>query len=330
MIKRRKLVVLLGAGALTAPFACFAQQPGKVWRVGVLVPGSRPASLDHAFSGAFPPRMRELGYVEGKNLIIEWRFADGNWERLPGLAAELLQLKVDVILAQGNQAVSAAQKATTTIPIVMGNANDPVGMGFVDSLARPGRNITGLSTMSVDLSPKYLELLLGMAPKSSRVAVLADPANPVQFVVLKNIQAAAQKVGVTILAVEARSLKEIESAFLVMIKGKAQAFIFASTPLFGQHRHRIAELAIKNRLPLISSFREYVEAGGLMSYGPNPSDNWRRAATYVDKILKGAKPADLPVEQPMTFELFINGKTAKALGLTIPPSILVRADRVIE
>jgi putative ABC transport system substrate-binding protein len=169
-----------------------------------------------------------------------------------------------------------------------------------------------------------------MAPKSSRVAVLADPANPVQFVVLKNIQAAAQKVGVTILPVEARSLKEIESAFPMMIKGKAQAFIFASTPLFSQHRHRIAELAIKNRLPFISSFREYVEAGGLMSYGPNLSDNWRRAATYVDKIIKGAKPSDLPVEQPTKFELVINGKTAKALGLKIPNSILVRADRVIE
>ena len=212
----------------------------------------------------------------------------------------------------------------------MGNVNDPVGSGFVESLARPRGNITGLSSIASDISAKYLELLLSIAPKLSRVAVLTEAASPSQLTILRSVQAAAQKLGVTILAQEARSQQEIESAFVAMTKGKAQALIFASNPLYIQQRLQIAELAVKHRLPSISAFREYAEAGVLMSYGPNINEMYRRAATYVDKILKGAKPADLPVEQPTKFELIINGKTAKALGLKIPQSLLISATKVIE
>ena len=274
--------------------------------------------------------MRKLGYVEGRNLVIEWRFADGNAERLPGLAAELVQLKVDVVLTNGNQAISAAQKATATIPIVMGNVNDPVGGGFVKSLARPEGNITGLSTVASDISAKYLELLLTIAPRLSRIAVLMETGNRAHVTILKNVQAASRRSRVTILPADARSPQEIESAFLRMVKEKAQALIVASSPLFREQSRQIGNLAVKHRLPSVSAYREFAEAGVLMSYGPNIFDLYRRAATYVDKILKGAKPADLPVEQPTKFELFINGRTAKALRLRIPNSLLVSADKVIE
>jgi putative ABC transport system substrate-binding protein len=329
MISRRELVIAFGAGALTAPLASFAQQQGKVWRVGFLSL-HRPASLDSDHIGAFPRGVRELGYVEGKNLVIEWRFADGKYERLPGLAAELVQLKVDAIVVGSTQATNAAQQATTTIPIIMGNSGDPVGSGFVKSLAHPGGNITGLSNIAVDLSPKLLEMLHSMVPKLSRVAVLMNPDNSVHTTALKNVQAAAQRTGVTILSLNARTPQEIENAFSVMAQKKAGAVIVVRDPIFNQQVRQIAELAAKNRLPTISMIREYVEAGGLMSYGTNLGDYYRRAAIYVDKILKGARPADLPVEQPTTFELFINRKTAKALGLTIPQELLLRADKVIE
>ena len=328
MNNRRKLIIALGAGALAAPLASFAQQQGKVWRIGFLSPitaASIAGRLD-----AFQAGMRDLGYVEGRNYTIAWRFAEGKPERLPGLALELVQLNVDVILANGTQAIGAAQKATAKIPIVMGNVDDPVGNGFVESLARPGRNITGLSSIASDISAKYLELLLGIAPKLSRVAVVVDPNSPSNRTVLMGVQAAGQKVGVAILALEARSPQEIESAFVAMTKGKAQALIFASNPLVFQQRLQIAQLAAKHRLPSISAFWEYAEAGVLMSYGPNINEMYRRAATYVDKILKGAKPGDIPVEQPTIFEMFINGKTAKTLGLKIPNSILVQATKVIE
>ena len=330
MKTRRRLLVALGGGLLTAPLAAFAQQKGKVWRIGFLAARSRPESLDSDFFGGFPQGMRELGYVEGRNLVIEWRFADGRNERLLDLATELVQLKVDVILVAGTPATSAAQKTTTTIPIVMGNTNDPVGGGFVKSLARPGGNVTGLSNLLVDLGPKHLEMLASMVPKLPRVAVLRNPANSSNVRNLESIQAAAQQIGKVILAVEARTAKEIESAFLMMTQQNTDAVIVLTDAFLVDQRRQIAELATRNRLPSISSFREYTEAGGLMSYGPNFRDNFRRAATYVDKILKGAKPADLPVEQPTKFELVINMKTAKALGLTIPQSILVRADSVIE
>jgi putative ABC transport system substrate-binding protein len=330
MNTRRKLIVALGAGALAVPLASFARQQGKVWRVAFLSPRPRPASLDSDIYGAFQQGMRELGYVEGKNLVIEWRFADNKVERLPGLAAELVQLKVDVILASANQAISAAQKTTTTIPIVMGNSTDPIGSSFVKSLAHPGGNITGLSNLSEDFSPKHLEMLRGMMPRLSRVAVLLNPASPSHSTILKSVQAAAQSAGVTILPLEAQDPQEIESAFIMMIKEKAQAVIVGSNPLFLDQRRRIAELATKNRLPFVSRYREYAEAGCLMSYGPSLTDEYRRAATFVDKILKGARPGDLSVEQPTKFELFINRKTAKTLGLNIPQSLLISADKVIE
>jgi len=327
---RRKLLIMLGAGALTAPLHSFAQQQGKVWRVGFLSARSRPVSLDSDEYGGFPQGMRELGYVEGKNLLIEWRYAEGKYERLPGLLAELVRLKVDAIVAPGSPVISAAQKVTTTVPIVVVNAQDPVGSGLIKSLAHPGGNITGLSSLAVDISPKHLEMLLGMVPKLTHVAVLVNFDNPSHPVTLKNVQAAAQKANVKVLPVEARTAPEIEKAFSAMAREKAGAVIVARDALFLQQARQIAELAAKHRLPTISGIREHIEAGGLMTYGPNSTDSFRRAATYVDKIIKGEKPANLPVEQPTKFELVINRKTANALGLTIPQSLLIMADRVIE
>jgi putative ABC transport system substrate-binding protein len=330
MNNRRKLLVALGASALTTPLRSFAQQQGKVWRIGYLSQTVRPASSDSGTFGVFWRGMRDLGYVEGKNLVIESRFADGRVERIPGLAAELVQLKVDLILAgDGTPATSAAQKATATIPIVM-STGDPVGSGFIKSLAHPGGNITGVSNLSGDMGPKHLEMLASMVPKLSRVAVILDPSNSSHPPLIKSIVAAAQKVGVKILPVEARSAKEIENAFSIMVKERAGAIIVLPTSIFALQRNQIAELAAKTRLPSIAATRNYADVGVLMSYGPNQEDIYRRLATYVDKILKGAKPADIPVEQPMIFELFINGKTAKALGLKIPPSLLILTDKVIE
>ena len=330
MNTRRKLLVVLGAGALAAPLSSFAQRQGKVWRVGFLAGRRRPVSLDTDFYGAFSTGMRDLGYVEGKNVVIEWRFADGQYERLPGLVAELVRLKVDVIVAAGPPVIIAAQKATTTIPIVIVTGIDPVDAGFVKSLARPGGNITGISNLSGEVSPKHLEMLLTMVPKLSRVAVLVNPANSAHATMLKNVQAAAQKANVKVLPVEARTPQEIETAFSVMTKENAGAIIVGLDGLFIQQRRQIAELAVKNRLPSIATLREYVEDGGLMSYGQNFADQFRHAAVIVDKILKGAKPGDLPVEQSTKFDMVINRKTAKALGLIIPQELLVRADKVIE
>lgn len=329
-MRRRDTVAALLAIGASAPFACFAQPRGKVWRVGVLVPRRRPESIDGDFIGAFPRGMRELGYVEGKDLVIEWRFGDGRAERLPELAAELARLKMDVIVSGSSQGIGALQKATSSIPIVMATSGDPIGSGFVKSLARPGGNITGLSNLFGDASPKQLELLRSMAPKLSRVAVLINPANPSFVTIVKNVQAAAQKVDVSVLPAEARTAQEIDDAFPAMVRGNAGAVIVGADTLFIQQTRRIAELAVKHRLASVSSFREYALAGGLISYGPNLAEQFRRAAAYVDKIFKGAKPADLPVEQSATFELLVNGTTAKALGLRIPQSMRVRADKVIE
>ena len=331
MNTRRKLLIALGASALTVPLASFAQQQGKVWRVGFLGQRSRStASNPNPIYDTFLQRMRELGYVEGKNLVVEWRFADGNNERLPGLAAELVQLNVDVIVAAGSSSTRAAQKATATIPIVMGNSGDPVGSRLVASLARPGGNITGLTSLSDDLAVKHFEMLRSMVPKLSRMAVLLNPTSLSHAQVLKSIQAAAQKTGVKIQPVQVQNPQEIESAFSTMVRQNAGAAIVVNDGWFTQQNRLLAELAVKNRLPSITLRREYVEAGGLMSYGPSFTDLYRRAATYVDKILKGAKPGDLPVEQPTRFELVVNLKTAKALGLAIPASVLARADQVIE
>ncbi|MBI3371486.1 MAG: ABC transporter substrate-binding protein [Betaproteobacteria bacterium] len=274
--------------------------------------------------------MRELGYIEGKNLIIEWRFADSKLDRLPALAEELVQLKMDIIVAGGNDSPLALQKATTSIPIVMATAGDPVGSGLVKSLARPGGNITGLSTLTSELGPKRLEMLLAMVPKASRVAILRNSSNPTSLKALQDVQAAGQKLRVKILPMEARTPQEIDNAFASMRQQNAGALLIFLSPLFQQQRNQIAELAAKLRLPSMAADRIYAEAGCLMSYGSSLTDNLHRAATYVDKILKGAKPADLPVEQPTRFELVINRKTAKALGLTIPQSLLISVDRVIE
>ena len=329
MNKRRKLIAGLGGVLLAGPAIAFAQSKDKVWRVGILATRNRPALLDADAFGQFMRGMRELGYVEGKNLQVEFRWAEGKYERLPGLAAELVQLKVDVIVAAGAQDIDAARKATSTIPIVMATSPDPVVSGFAKTLAHPGGNITGLTNFTVDISPKLFEMLQSMVPKLSRLAVMMNPVNSSHAGVLQSVESAAQKAGVKVLPVEARSAVEIERAFSTMAQAKAGGVLLPRDGFYIQQLDQIAILATKHRLPSISGYRQYVEAGGLMSYGQNAGESFRRAATYVDKILKGAKPGDLPIEQPTTFELYINGKTAKALGLTIPQSLRISADKVL-
>ena len=330
MVTRRKLVLALGAGAL-APLAGFAQDPGKVRRIGFLASRSRSTlSNPDVYYDAFMQGMRELGYVEGKNLIIEWRFADGKYERLPGFAVELVQMKVDIIVTHGVPGTQAAQRATHTIPIVTAATTDPVGSGFAVSLARPRGNITGLSNMFLDHSSKHIELLKTMMPRLSRVTVLVNPGNSVHPAILKSIQAAAQQLGIKVRPVDARTPEEIERGFATMTRERAEAVIVAQDPLLLQQRQQIAELALKTRMLSMFSFREEVQAGGLMSYGLSLTDSYRRAATYVDKILKGAKAGELPFEQPNKLQLTINAKTAKALGIKVPQELLIRADEVIE
>ena len=330
MITRRTLITAFGAGAFTAPLALLAQQQNKVWRVGFLSARHVDFVDSDYYYGPFRQGMRELGYVEGKNLVIEWRSAEGNNERLPGLATELVNLKVDLIVTVGTPATSAAQKATTLIPIVMGNTADPVGSGFVRTLARPTGNITGLSGMGGDVMLKQLEMLLSMVPKLSRLAVLGNPSNTDNIKKVEIVQAEGQKRGVNILRAEARTPQEIDDAFSLIRRQNAGALIVLLDQFFLQQKSQIAELTAKHRLPSMAQDRMYSEAGVLMSYGTNLADQYRRAATYVDKIFKGAKPGDLPVEQPTKFDLVINGKTAKALGLAIPQSLLISADKVIE
>ncbi len=327
MNSRREFLVAFGAGALAlaAPPGALSQQQAKVWRIGFLSVRQEPD-----MQAAFARGMSDLGYIEGKNLLIESRSADGKTERLAALVNDLVRLKVDVIVTAGTVATGAAQRATDTIPIVMGASADPIGNGFVKSLAHPGGNITGLSTLRTDTSPKLLEMLRSVAPSLSRVAVLVNPANTSQPILVKGVQSAAQSMSLTILPVEVRTAPDIESAFSAISQGKAGAVIVVRDGVFLEQRRQIAELAVKNRLLTVSDNREYVDAGALMSYGPSLADQLRRAASYVDKILKGAKPGDLPVEQPTKLELVINLKTAKALGLTIPQSLLLRADEVIQ
>jgi putative ABC transport system substrate-binding protein len=327
---RRKLVMALAAVALGAPLASVAQQQGKVWRIGFLATRRRPVSFDFDFIGPFTQGMRDLGYVEGKNLLIEWRFANGKYERLPGLAGELVRMKPEVIVSHASSPTEALKRATSSIPIVITTVADPVGSGFAASLARPGGNITGLSSMTIDVSQKRFELLKLMLPGLSRVAVLLNPATSNHIAVLKRIQAAAQQIGVKVLPVDARTPEEIERGFAAMRRERADAVIIASDSFFVGQRRQITELAARIRLPSMFAFREDVGAGGLISYGVNQGENYRRAATYVDKILKGAKPGDLPIEQPTVIHLAINRKTAKALGLMIPQELLLRADEVIE
>ena len=329
MTTRRTLLVSLAAGAL-APLGSFAQAPGKVWRVGFLAQ-RRVEFVDADFIyGPFRQGMRQLGYVEGKNLVIEWRSAEGDASRLPELAAELVRLKVDVLALSGTPAAFAAQKATTAIPIVMIGVGDPVGNGLVKSLARPGGNSTALSNMVAELGPKLLEILHSMVPRLKRVAVLVNPSNSATAIFLQNTQAAAQRIGVKVHPVGASTPGEMAGAFALMTRQNVEAFVMPLEALFQQERTQIAELAAKRRLPSISANSEFTDAGGLMSYGQNNREIFKRAAIYVDKIFKGANPGELPVEQPTTFELVINMKTANALGLKVPQSVLIRATRVIE
>ena len=330
MITRRHLLVAIGVGAVASPLASHAQQkPAKVPRIGYLdYTSSELASkrLQRLRAG-----LRDLGYVEGKNFAIEVRSAEGEIKRLAGLAAQLVEMKVDVIVATGTPAVQAVQRATNTIPIVMGTVGDPVGFRFVASLSRPGGNITGLTSITADLSSKYLELLRTAVPKLSRVAVLMNPGNPSHArLFVPNILAAAKKNGVSIVPVQLNSASQISAAFSAVKQERVGALIVLPDGLFYGQARRIAEFALQQHLPTMFADREPVETGGLMSYGQNLAENFYRAATYVDKILKGAKPGELPVEQPTKLELVINRKTAEAIGLTIPQELILRADRVIE
>jgi len=318
------VAVLLLAVAVKAK----AQQPAKVPRIGYVSATSPSANVGRI--EAFRQGLRELGFVEGKNIVIEWRYAEGKFDRLPALVAELVRLKVDVIVTSGPQATRVAKEATSTIPIVMSQDNDPVGNGFVTSLARPGGNITGLSILSPELSGKQLELLKEIVPKLARVAVVGDSNEPGNAQALKEVELAAETFKVQLQHVDVLNLEDIEHSFQSASKQRAGAVLVLNSPNFSSHRKEVVNLAAKNRLPAMYFRSDFVEDGGLMSYATNFIDLSRRAATYVDKILKGTKPADLPVEQPKKFELIINLKTAKQIGLTIPPNVLVRADKVIK
>ncbi|MFZ1058183.1 MAG: ABC transporter substrate-binding protein [Candidatus Rokuibacteriota bacterium] len=313
---------------LLAPLASDAQQTGKVYRIGFL--GNSTAALEANLVGPFREGLRDLGYDEGRNVLIEYRWAEGKYERFPALIAELIALKVDVIVTAGTPATLAVKKATTSVPLVMVAVGDPVGTGIVASLNRPGGNITGLTSISPELEGKRLELLREVVPKLSRVAVLWNPVSPFQVVAEKEVRAAAQVLRMNVLSLGVRTPEELKDALAAIARERPGALLVLADRLFLHNRARIMEFAAQNRLPGVHAYRELVEAGGLMSYGPSYAGMHRRAATYVDKILKGAKPADLPVERPATFELVINQKAAKALGLTIPQSVLLRATEVIQ
>lgn len=331
MTTRRNMLAALVLGSLAMPLRVLAKQSNRSYRVGFLYVRSRPTtSSPDPYLDAFVQKMRELGYVEGKNLVIEWRFADGQIERLPGFALELARMKVDVIVTHSILTTQAAQRATRTIPIVFAAITDPVVSGVVNSLARPAGNTTGLSLMSVDMSPKQVELLASIIPKLSRIAVLMNPTAASHPAILKTTQATAQLIGATVLSVEARNPDEIERGFVTLAGWRAEAVIVPNDPILIGQRRQIVQLALKNRIPAMFAYREAVEAGGLLSYGQDLSDYYRRAAGYVDKIFKGAKTSDLPIEQPTNFEFAVNLKTARALGVKIPQSVLLRADKVIE
>ena len=312
---------------VTGPVA-HAQQPARIPRIGYLNASSASSAASRV--EAFRQGLRELGYVEGNNIVIEYRFADGNLDRLGQLLAELVQLNVDIIVSGGPTVTRPAKAATSTIPIVMGFDDDPVGSGFVASLARPGGNITGLSTLAPEISGKQLEILKEIIAKLSRVAVLGSSTRSGTSLSLKEMELAGAAFKVHIQYLDIQESKDIETAFGAASKGRADAILVLGSPVLNLRRTQIVDLAIKNRMPGVYAQPEYIDAGGLMYYGPSFADVFRRAATYVDKILKGAKPADLPVEQPKKFEFIINLKAAKQIGLTIPPNVLARADRVIR
>jgi len=334
VISRRRF--LTGAAIALAPMGATAyaqeykaQQPGKVPRIGFL--GTRSLSDMSPYLDAFRQGLRELGWVEGQNIVIDYRFAEGRFDRLPDLAAELVRLKVDIIVALPTPGAVAAKNATKTIPIVAIAVGDPVGIGLIASLAHPGGNVTGLSfSVGLEIGGKGLELLNETVPKVRRVAILSNPGNPGQPLSIEHLNVAARSLGMQLQLLEARGPNDFDGAFAAMAKERVGALLVVADSMFLLHRTRLADLAARSRLPAAYGTREMVEAGGLMSYGPSLRDLFRRSATYVDKILKGAKPGDLPVEQPTKFELVINLKAAKALGLTIPPSLLARADEVIQ
>jgi len=323
------LIVLLAFGILAAPLAADAQQAGKVPRIGYL--GVSSPSTEPHYVEAFRQKLRDLGYIEGQTVAIEYRWAEGQDDRLPGLAAELVSLKADVIVMTGTPGTLAAKQATKAIPIVMASSGDPVRLGLVASLARPGGNITGFTILGPELEGKRLELLKQAIPRLSRVGVLWNPANPVTTSFYQQTQVAAPALRVTLQpVVEVRRVDDFESAFATIAKVRPHALLVVADRLLLAHRMRIVDFAAARRLPGMYPYREYVDAGGLMLYAPSNIELFRGAAIYVDKILKGSKPADLPVQQPTRFELVINLKTAKALGLTIPQSVLIWADQVLQ
>jgi putative ABC transport system substrate-binding protein len=327
VMSRRRFLRTVSAGLLAAPLAAQAQ---RMPRVGILWISSRPGLSER--HGAFVQGLRDLGWVDGQNFVIEARFADGKADRLPELANDLAVRRVDVVVAPSAQTVAVMRRVTATIPIVMANVHDPVGLGFVKSLAHPGGNVTGLATLTVELGGKNLELLREALPRLANLAVLVNPANPAARTFVSEIERIARSIGVRVVPFEAQSLKEIENVFRETNRQKADGLIVSTTEgLFFAHQRLMADLALRNRLPLVfAAAADYVEAGALLGYGSSSVAMFREAARYVDRILKGAKPAELPVERPTKFELVINLKTAKALGLSIPPSLLVRADKIIE
>jgi putative tryptophan/tyrosine transport system substrate-binding protein len=320
-------IVALTLSLLVAPLAAEAQPPATAPRIGIL--GISP-DVEGTFIAAFRQGLRDLGYVEGQNLVIEYRWGEGKVDRLPALAAEFVRLQVACIVATGTQAIQAAKHATTTIPIVMTASSDPVGTGLVTSLARPSGNITGLSLLAPELSGKRLELLKEAVPGLSRVAVLWQGGHAGALLALHETEAAGRVLGVQLQSLEVRGPHDFERAFAAAAREGAQALLVLASAFFAAERSRVAALATESRLPAMFPWREDAEAGGLMSYGPSLPDLYRRAATYVDKILKGAKPADLPVEQPIQFELVLNVKAAQQIGLTMPPTLLFQADKVLK
>jgi ABC-type uncharacterized transport system substrate-binding protein len=329
---RREFLIAVGAGLCAlAPLASMGQEKGKVWRIGFFYNGARQSAIDTGRYPAFLQGMRELGYIEGKDFVIEARFAEGGEaQRLPGLAAELVRTPVHVIVSSGASAAQALKQATSTVPVVFAVTNDPVGEGLVASLARPGGNFTGLAGFLGDIFPKHVEMLELAVPKLSGIAALANSRNPAHPQLLRAVEAAAQYKGIQVFRLGGDTLEEIDEGIGQSRRRRVQALIILGDAFFVQYFRQIAASSIRNRLASIYSGGEYPEAGGLMSYGPNFRENYRRAATYVDKILKGAKPGDLPVEQPTKFELVVNRKTADALGIKLSEELLFRATKVIE
>jgi putative tryptophan/tyrosine transport system substrate-binding protein len=327
-MQRREFITLFGGILAAWPLAARAQQPAKIPRIGFL--GNSTATMEANLIGPLRDGLRELGYEEGRNVIIEFRWADGKYDQFPALVAELLAAKVDVIITAGTPATLAIKKATSTVPLVFIAVGDPVGTGVVPNLGRPGGNITGLSSIAPDLEGKRLELLREVVPKLSHVAFFLNPANAFHTASMRQARVAAQSLGIKLQPMEVNKSEQLDGAFASIVKEKPDALLILADRVFLHNRKRMMEFAIQQRLPSVNAYRELVEAGGLISYGPSYEDMHRRAAVYVDKILKGTKPADLPIEQPTKFTLLINLKTAKTLGLTVPPTLVARADELIE